>query len=192
MFEHWMHALAQAAEHAFEGTAFGKLDKWVDKHKIVRARLGLSANYRPWTQPAVGEPPKLLGVRSATAREVLDLAWASRPKEGRTFPFFVDISQCATRATWGPTLGCQTRSTRIYDFEQDRVLNVMDMLLLQGLPSTSMAMCNSRETEAHLFAGEGMFIPCLASIVLGIYLCPSAPWWPPKAAASTGAAESTL
>ena len=152
-------------------------EKWQDNHKVVRATLGISPSFKPWTQ-APGTPPRLSGVPdSARMRDLIDIAWSSRHRKHRTLPFYCDISQCASRMKWGTELGCMTTSARIYDFGQDKVLSSFDMFLLQGLPAREMHFVEGSHRQLYKLAGEGMFCPSVSMLMLAVRLNPLAPWW---------------
>ena len=81
-------------------------DNW-RKHSIdARAKLGVTANFAPWTQNRA-----LAGVPSlARCHDLIDVAWISRldsfVRSGRdvsmaAIDFFADVSQAVQRKPWG-------------------------------------------------------------------------------------------
>jgi hypothetical protein len=153
--------------------------KWVDKHKRVRSALGVSPGYNPWTEPQDGRPrPTLRGVPpNKRYVDTINLAWASRPPESRSLPFFVNFSQCPTRSPWGPHMKTLTTSSKVYDFKRDRVFTPFECLLFHGFPVNKLDFTMFEQTKLMDATGEMMSCPCLGSVLLGIYLNSNGPWW---------------
>lgn len=138
----------------------------------MRSQLNMSPNFRPWTSDPghrlVGVPPSL------RMRDCIDIAWAAGPQ---SFPFHVDISQCVSRKKWSVEGQCLTTQSLVYDFEHDQVWSPTCLLALQGLPVGDLKLDTLSSVELKDLAGEGMFVPCLAMIITGVFLNVHAPWW---------------
>jgi hypothetical protein len=65
----------------------------------------------------------------------------------------------------------------IYDFEQDTVIGGKAMLCLLGLPVSDLTMPSISAADTVNLAGEAMFAPNIAQIIISIYLIRSASWW---------------
>lgn len=138
----------------------------------------MGATHRPWTAPAGRPPPSMIRVStSARYRDVIDIAWGSRPRADRSFPFYCDLSQCVTRQKWGPSLGCQTRTSRFYDYQRDRMLTAKDMLLLQALPAADLNFSATSAGDLFSMAGEGMTCSCISMMMLAFFLNSAGDWW---------------
>jgi hypothetical protein len=111
---------------------------------------------------------------SKRMREALDIAWAAGPK---TFPLYIDLSQCISRKKWGSEGFCLTTTSLIYDFEMDQVWSPKAHLALQGHPVTDLSLEGFSQSDLKDLAGEGMFIPCVGMLMLAIFLNPHSPWW---------------
>jgi hypothetical protein len=153
---------------------------WQAKHKKVRSQLGISPDFRPWTEAPSGQRPKLEGVTdNARYRDTIDIAWAAALMKNpmSPLPFYVNFSQCPTRKPWSSALRCLTTSTKVYDFARDKVLSSEELLLLQGIPAPDLKLHMFSESSLLHAVGEAMFCPCIGAIMLGVYLNPHAPWW---------------
>ncbi len=148
--------------------------EWLDKHAQVRAKLGVGPNYRPWSRHS----PKCSGVSPTNrAIDAIDLAWASRPLSQRTLPFYVDVSQCPSRGRWGPGLRTSMQNTRWYSYELDRLLLPDEMAFLMGLPIEELDLSEFTQTQLYERVGEAMFAPCVATVLMAVFMNPHAPWW---------------
>ena len=157
--------------------------KWRTASQKKRHALSMSAHSAPWTSL----PGVLKGLPNCPRiRDVLDVAWASRrsalPLGGIDEckkDFWVNPSQAVQREPWGnaPPLLCQC--TMPYSFEMSTGLSGLDMLHLQGFPTSATV------APTHMFddkmvrslAGEGFFLPVATGIAYAYYLNPWAPWW---------------
>jgi len=167
---------------------------WVEHSIRARAQYNLSPKFNPWTDKH-GDRPQLLGVPCRTRSiEAINIAWGSRPKASRTFPFYCDQSQCVSRHRWGSSFPCLVTNTEAYDYEKDAVVNGFGNLALQGIPTEIIKEAGERgvltSANAKDLAGEAMFCPCLATVAMGIFLNRHAPWWNEAggASSSSGAA----
>ncbi|CAK0818689.1 unnamed protein product, partial [Prorocentrum cordatum] len=135
------------------------------------------------------EPAKLAHL-APRMRDVLDVAWAWRLKNG--FPaegFYSDPSQDIRRMPWSSDIKTFTRSSTIWDFHNARFLKKYDKLLLHGYPVNEMDFLGF-DTGVNTWAGEGMFLPSIGSVLLGYFLNPRAPWWKEGPVQGTGAGET--
>ena len=148
---------------------------WESIHKKLRAQLRLSPKYRPWTEQ--GEKKLAFVPQSPRMREAIDLAWPSRLVGSRPLPFFIDLSQCASRRRWGQMLPCLTTSSVFYSYEDDRVLSKEAHLILQGFPVDDLVLTGLTPSNVGDLAGEAMSLPCLATILIAVVLNPAASWW---------------
>ncbi len=156
--------------------------KWTRKHLEVRAKLGISTEHQPWTRPSdSSRAPRMVGVPcNPRYYGAIDLAWASRKPKHRSFPYYVDISQCPTRAKHGEDIKCLTTSARVYDFRRDRIVCAPEAMQLQGLPAPDLQLGMFRSAALFSAVSEAMAAPSVASLLLAIYLNPLATWWSPQ------------
>ena len=148
---------------------------WEQTHKQYRAKMKISPDDRPWTAAGKllrGVPP------SPRMREAIDLAWSSRPPAERTLPFYLDLSQCITRKRWSAKGGlCLTTGALYYDYRHDTVWPQESHLALQGLPMKDIEISFLTPAQCADLAGEAIFLPCMATLMAGIFLNPFAAWW---------------
>lgn len=85
---------------------------------------------------------------------------------------FMDVSQSHTRHAHTGSDGCQkclTTATQNYSFSQDRLVLPLELLHWQGYPSTLKVPFNVSQNDLRDFAGEGMFLPSLATVIWSIF-----------------------
>ena len=154
--------------------------RWKFHSATVRSRLGMAPSSAPWTKPK-GKPGPLMSGVSKTSRalDILDVAWGSRPKAERSLPFFVDLSQCVSHRPWGTSPPCLATSTCLYDYSADGMVTSAGKLALQGWPVAETAALQAAQSETSLgdLAGEAMFLPNVASLLLAVFLSRDGPWW---------------
>ena len=111
---------------------------------------------------------------------MINIAWASRPAKHLKLPYYVNISQCPSRAQWASDLKCLTTSSRVYDFGRDCMISATECAMLQGIPACEVDF--SMFSNAALFnaTGSAMCAPCIGTIMLTVWLNPEAVWWKPK------------
>ncbi len=110
---------------------------------------------------------------------------AFAPLLGAPAEWFTNFSQGVERKSWGPSVGCLTTSTHIYDTHRDRVLIGLEHLGLQGYPVTEISEAFLDEgfssavedKDIARFAANGMCLPCVGSVLLSYVLNSEAPWW---------------
>lgn len=85
---------------------------------------------------------------------------------------FMDVSQSHTRHAHTGSDGCQkclATATQNYSFSQDRLVLPLELLHWQGYPSTLKVPFNVSQNDLRDFAGEGMFLPSLATVIWSIF-----------------------
>ena len=85
----------------------------------------------------------------------------------------MDVSQSVKRHKHSTPAGIVhtlTTSTRLYSFSLDRVLSGREMLSLHCQPKDLVIPDDIRDSALCDLAGEGMALPCLASVVWCLYL----------------------
>ncbi len=153
----------------------GEAGKWESIHRAVRNKLHLSQDRQYWS---AGSQRELRGVpNSARMRDAIQISWGSRKPRQRSLPWMQDLSQCTSRRPWGPVIPCVTTSALIYDFSIDACMTSRDVLLAMGFPVRTMDLCNLSPVQLTDVAGEFIFLPNLAIIIVALYLNPLAPWW---------------
>ncbi|CAE7034324.1 unnamed protein product [Symbiodinium sp. CCMP2592] len=85
---------------------------------------------------------------------------------------YLDLSQSVSRNAHTNKFGishCLSTSSLIYSFARDSVLTGRELMLIQGQPKT-LSLPDLSESVIGQLAGEGMALPCLASVIWCIYL----------------------
>lgn len=111
--------------------------------------------------------------------DVLDVASAYRLQRGLPLlGFFCDVSQGVKRKSWGP-LHTLTTSAHVYSFKLKAFVSPLQKLGLHGYPVGERCLDweSSSGNALSNWAGEGMFLPCVGSLLLAYFLNPLAPWW---------------
>ena len=151
--------------------------EWQAKSRKMRAEFKMSVNYAPWTGRK-DNPPQLRGLpRSKRVVEAVNIAWGARPKSARTFPWWLDVSQCISRCPYGERIPCLTTSTMLYNFQEDCLVSASDNQRLQGWPVDRVPFDCLSEAERSDIAGESMFAADVGTVLLAVFLCSSGPWW---------------
>ena len=86
---------------------------------------------------------------------------------------FMDVSQSLRRHSHTNNAGFNhafTTSSMLYSFDRDSVLSGKDMLVLHGQPKDMVFPPDVPDSSLRELAGEGMAIPCLASVIWSLYL----------------------
>jgi len=181
LFRHWSRPQADghviqealAAEEA-KSERLGMWKQWQIDSLRTRAKFELPPHM---TGALLSAGISTVGVPrpGARIRDVLEVAWCSRPPSERTVDnFFCDCNQSVYREPWG-ALKTLITSSFLFDFARGSILSGRDHFLLQALPST-MQLGTLSESKQRELAGEGIFVPCLATVLLAYYLNPKAPW----------------
>ena len=83
---------------------------------------------------------------------------------------FLDFSQSHSRRcfTQGNVNKCLTTSSTIYSYGKDRMVLPCEMMAFQGYPKTLRFPLHATPADVRDFAGEGMTLPCLATVLWSI------------------------
>ena len=152
--------------------------KWYQDSCNMREKLGASNQYKPWTSRSNFKGTGM----SKTLRtlDILDIVFIEALRKEKKFlaaqrslrRTYVDISQSHSRkvVTWQngitPTV---TTSTEMYSFGLDRVITPVEILRLHGHENPVIPKGMSYRDLKRL-AGEGMAVPCIASVIWCIFL----------------------
>ncbi len=85
----------------------------------------------------------------------------------------VDISQNHGRRPLSNAMGVAhtlTTSSKLYSYDQRRLLTGVEHLFLQGYPYDVEVPSNLTDTDLRTLAGEGIALPCLGLIILCLWL----------------------
>lgn len=177
-FHSWCQANSKTAASLVdkEDSSF---PRWQKDSLTIRNRLGVSPGFAPFTGH-----PSFVGYglpKTRRVHDLLDCFVISKMKE-LDKPFnhamevmsemFMDVSQSHTRNAHTGSDGCQkclTTATQNYSFSQDRLVLPLELLHWQGYPSTLKVPFNVSQNDLRDFAGEGMFLPSLATVVWSIF-----------------------
>jgi hypothetical protein len=155
---------------------------WRAQSLLVRDKLDIPSGLRPWSD----EHPRLKGIplSSFRQRDLLDVALAAEMKKHPLTPkkdiidtLWAVPSHSVQRRPWGPHLGCLLTTSELYNFRHDCVISGESHLRLMGFPSNLAPTYAFSEGNLRHLAGEAFSMPCCASVLLAVYLCPFAPWW---------------
>lgn len=162
--------------------------QWQLQEADLRRTWGVDPDLRPWTcMPDVRLQG--FGIPDTTrARALMDLAaidhlgpkcaaglvqeakqcgcW-SKIKQALA-DVYVDLSQNPYRKPWtnSKTVSrCMTTSSCIYSFAEQRVVTPVEMMFWQGHPRSFNIPQSMSQASLAALAGEGMFLPSLASIL---------------------------
>ncbi len=157
---------------------------WRVKSLSMRSTLGLSPLYKPLT--AMGYSFANISMNHDRIRELLEIAYGSiHPSDRANIKhngFYVDVSQCVTRRKWGHHIKTLCTSHLLYDVPGERFCTGRDSLTLQGVP-VEISSGSTSESKLRELAGEGMFAPSVATMMLALVLNPLSPWWATEPAA---------
>lgn len=159
--------------------------QWKVQATTMRSKWNVPMNFAPWTGATtfVGQ-----GVpRSKRALELIDLGFIDACKRSRTQidatsakasgssgvlrDLVVDISQNPCRSPWsrpGGNAHTLCTSTQLYSYNLDRMLEADEYLLLQGYKE-SVNTDQLSSDAVRSMAGEGIALPCLASVLYCIH-----------------------
>jgi hypothetical protein len=182
--------------------------KWQCHARERRNKLGVSDNFKPWTQllnKALTGVPNTLRVH-----EMLDILWMERCQSmapglgmnhlvlagpaGREHHariaegFVVDVSQSLARKRSTSQLGTLTQSTDAYIYSHDCMLLGSHHCQLQGIPQ-SWLNTGFSDREAACLAGEAFFVPCISVVILAMWTL-DAPWWKAAGLSPSGMGDS--
>jgi hypothetical protein len=128
--------------------------------------MQLSATYRPYTNRVPA--PRMTGVPGcARMVDLLNVAEAYRLKKDLPLEsFYCNLSQGIKRRPFG-SLKTLTKHSHVYDFEREVTVSPLEELILQGMPVPELC---SEFNIGGAFAGNAMFTPCAASVLLSFFL----------------------
>ena len=163
--------------------------KWVAQCADWRTQLGLPSGLKVWSPWMQAQG---LNVTDRIS-ELLDLVAASKLKElgvnllkpldfetkkEKLKDVFCDVSQNPKYRSFtnsdGVT-GCLATSTILYSFGRDRLVTPFELALFQGHRRGVKYPSGMRGNEIKSLAGEGMFLPSLATVIWSMYLLKGLP-----------------
>ncbi len=86
---------------------------------------------------------------------------------------YIDISQNPQYKAWTSSKGvapCLATSTMLYSYGRDRTLAAFELTLLQGHRRSFQFPDHMKCSQIKELAGEGIFLPCLATVIWSAYL----------------------
>ncbi len=142
-------------------------------------------SYNPWTDKhpvcaSLHNDPRSLEVLNVAAWAHTLQVPESIDFECSNFKgFYANVSQNIEREPWGWDIGCITQNSTLFSFEKNILLSGFDNLRLQGhpngpatAPARKFGNCQCRQ-----LAGEGFFLPHVATIMAAYVNNPFADWW---------------
>lgn len=164
--------------------------QWRIDSLFIRDKLNLAHSYKPYTTRS--PRPRMLGVPdSERMRDLLDVAEADRLRRGLSSDgFYCDLSQSVRRCPWGP-LRTLTVNSAVYDFGREMVLSPLEEMALQGFPAVELASSAGLRDPSVVcsWAGQAMFVPCVAALKLAYFLNSWGPWWKEQRVADSATSE---
>eukprot|EP00439_Symbiodinium_sp_Y106_P053768 s69_g7.t1 len=157
---------------------------WKGQSASWRAELDAPLDYAPYTKNldlsrsglsnnVTGQPPKrVLDLIDCTAMAVSSKARKTLPEcRSELAATSLDVSQSHQRRPYSQ--GCcrtLTTSSRIFAFSQNRLLCAREHMMLQGFDENLVVPKQISESALRRFAGEGMGLPCLGTVLLAVLL----------------------
>ena len=145
---------------------------WKARSAEVRAKHHLPSRNLPFRQRLGGVPD------SARMRDSLAVGWhvAGRALVQQGKPCFNNLSQCVAREPWGQEIGALTTRSLVYCYTLQRLLLAEELWCLQGHPMETFKHASATGAVGQL-VGEGMFLPCLGTVLAALWLNPQGGWW---------------
>ena len=159
--------------------------EWMVESMAFRKALGFSASSKPWTGRncfrGLGLP------KTARVLDLLDLCVMAKlnkesPSEEELTAgmsgVLLDVSQSFGRNATTNKEGVShalTTGSCLSSFDRDSVLTGREMLQMHGQPKSLRLPSDLAESHVVHLAGEGMALPCLASVIWVLYLCKQFP-----------------
>ncbi len=152
--------------------------EWPNHSKATRTALKIPETSTPLAK--INFAFRDIPLRSQRWRDVLEVAFASVPHEQRAQAlaggFYIDLSQCVSRKKWGFKCFTMTSSTVLYDLGRQTICTGRQHLALQGFPD-EVQTGDLEDGEIRKLAGQAIFLPNLATVLLAVFLCDTVPWW---------------
>lgn len=155
--------------------------RWLVASARWRAELGVTPQYAPysprvdWTKSGLQcKPPKrTLDLIDCSVIEVCKKARKSMSSADRLLKnHLLDISQNHDRKPMSvpPAARALTTSSRLFFFDEKRILSAEEHLRLQGYEGEFESTAGVTSSDVRKFAGEGIALPCLAVVVWALNL----------------------
>ena len=159
---------------------------WEADSLEVRGMLGVSPNFAPWTSrkefrgtglPQGKGKKRVYDLVDISAMQVCKRAGLSAVCSQKTMRHAVkdvilDVSQSHKRPTYSNQAGvarCLCTSSDLYSYKEDRVLEPMEHVLMQGHSSSVVIPESLSSGDVRSIAGESIALPCLGCIIWAIY-----------------------
>ena len=139
--------------------------EWKNQSRAMRDSLEAPAYGTPGSDPWTATA-RLVGVpRSARVLDLIDICYFFH--DGDTAGLFLDYTQALERRPWtrNKTRAWGTK-TSVYSFDNDAVMDSTATTAIHGLPSTFKHSTVS-QSELRNLAGESVFLPNMATVILG-------------------------
>ena len=152
--------------------------KWKADSITFRNKMNVSPTFAPWTGR---ESFKAKGIRlTPRTTDIIDCCaiqfMKSNNVAAKDLPtamkgVFLDISQSLQRKAYTANglNRCLTTSSCIYSFEHDRLVTPLETLFFQGFPKSLKIPMGISAGDIKDMAGEGMTLPCLATVMWGLW-----------------------
>jgi hypothetical protein len=165
-----------------------KSAKWKSQAAEKRAHLGLPQNVSPWAAE-MNDTAAFGGAATPRVQAILDLGAAPhlQPTQWQ-LPFsekrellrhvYCDVSQNPCRLTCtnaAGVTGTLTTSALLYSYHRNDLLLPFEHLLLQGHRRSFSVPAHITGQQLRALGGEGIFIPCLGTILWCMYLTKGMP-----------------
>ena len=168
-----------------EDTEEQNLWKWQTESARWRSELGVTRDYAPytkrWASSFKGLPKSVLGGPTKRVLDLIDCSVLEVCKRARkTMPqcadelneTVIDVSQSHGRRPFSTSGVARTLTTssRLFVLSQRRLLLPREHLMLQGFLESVEIPASVSDTAIRHMAGEGMALPCLATILMALLL----------------------
>ena len=156
--------------------------KWPAQSAQWRAELGVLPDYAPYSKDLDTTAAGLGSLGNKWVMDLLDCAVLQAAKRARCSvksvqpqlkETLMDVSQSHSRRPLpgeDSTNRCLTTSSRLYSFAQRRMLTGTEHLLLQGYSLPISLPEGLTQADLRSFAGEGISLPCLATVLWALKL----------------------
>lgn len=160
---------------------------WRRDSAQLRNKLDITSQFKPWTGLKRPTPFKQDGIRmSERVKDILDCATAAKLNELPTNTkrtsqviedtmqnIFCDYSQSHLRRNWTNRSGTThvfTTATELYSFAEDRTVLPIEMLRAHGYGPHVKIPQDITPSQLKDIVGRGIALPCLASVIWGLYV----------------------